>query len=123
MIISEINLIWEKLKNPGTLLASGGLTFLFRILSLGLNFAVMVIITNLHGDGIYGNYSLAFTLAQACALVCALGFPNALIGYIGLRPVTDPYSQHLLLKGVKFLSLVSIIPALLFFFAADQIAV
>jgi O-antigen/teichoic acid export membrane protein len=115
--------VWEMAKNPGALMASGGLTFIFRLAGLGLNFAVMMIITNWYGDGIYGNYSLAFTLAQACALVCAMGFPNALIGYIGLRPVTDPFSQHLFHKGLKFLLLVSIVPITLFFLGADLIAI
>lgn len=120
--MSLLKNIWNLVKDPGSVLASGGLTFIFRIVGLALNFVVMVVITNWYGDGIYGNYSLAFALAQAFALLFGMGFPNALISYVGLRPIAHPFSQHLLRKGLKFLLLISIIPLIVFYLGAEVIA-
>jgi len=104
------------------LLASGGLTFIFRIGGLGLTFLVTLLLTRLYGDEVFGSYSLVFTIAQATSLLFALGFPNALISYLGLKSINDPFSQHMLQKGIKILVPIALVPACIYFFGANAIA-
>ena len=104
------------------LMSSGGLTFIFRIGGLGLNFLITKLITLYYGDAVFGSYSLAFTLAQATSLLFALGFPNALVSYLGLKSINDPFSQHMLKKGLKILMGVAVIPFIVYFFGANIIA-
>lgn len=104
------------------LLKAGGLTFFFRIGGLGLNFLITRIITGSYGEAVYGNYSLAFTIAQATGILFALGFPNAIISYIGLKPIHDTYSQYILRKGITVLAPLTLLPLLVYFFGAAFIA-
>ena len=104
------------------LLRAGGLTFFFRIGGLGLNFIITRIITHTYGEAVFGSYSLAFTIAQATGIFFALGFPNALISYIGLRPMQNPHSQYMLRKGIKVLAPIILLPLLAYFFGAAFIA-
>lgn len=104
------------------LLRAGGLTFFFRIGGLGLNFLITLIITRLYGEAVFGSYSLAFTIAQATGILFALGFPNALISTLGLKPITHGYSQYLLRKGLKILAPLALIPVLAYYLGADFIA-
>lgn len=102
--------------------ASMSLTFLFRIIGLGLSFLSTFIITTFYGQAAYGNYSLAFTLAQVSAMIFSLGIPNAIISYLGLKSIDDSFSQFLLKKGLKILLSVSVIPFLIYFFGARIIS-
>ena len=95
---------------------------MFRIGGLGLNFLITYIITHTYGDGVYGSYSLAFTIAQATGLLFALGFPNAIVSYLGLKSIRDPFSQHMLKKGLKLLIPFSLVPFAVYFFGAEFIA-
>ena len=104
------------------LLRAGGLTFFFRIGGLGLTFLITRIITSQYGESVFGSYSLALTIAQATGILFALGFPNAIISYIGLKPIHDPYSQHILKKGLKILAPLALIPLVVYFFGATVIA-
>lgn len=104
------------------LLKAGGLTFFFRIGGLGLNFIITKIITGQFGDAVYGNYGLAFTIAQATGILFALGFPNAIITYIGLKPIHDSYSQYILRKGLTVLGPLTLLPLLVYFFGAAFIS-
>ena len=122
ILIKKIKYRLSSLALLNKLFVSGGLTFLFRIGGLGINFLVMLIITNQYGDKVYGSYSLVFTLAQAAGLLFALGFPNALVSHLGLRSMNDPFSQQMFRKGLGILAAITLIPFLLFFFGADYIA-
>lgn len=104
------------------LLKAGGLTFFFRIGGLGLNFLITRIITGQYGEAVFGNYGLAFTIAQATGILFALGFPNAIITYIGLKPIHDSYSQYILRKGLTVLAPLTLLPLLAYFFGAAFIS-
>lgn len=119
--MNQIKVILEK-KGLGGLFASGGTTFIFRIGGLGLNFLVTYIITNFYGDKVFGNYSLAFTMAQATGLLFALGFPNAIISYLGLKSINDPFSQHMLKNGLKVLVPLALVPLIIYLGGAEIIA-
>lgn len=105
------------------LLLSGGVTFLYRIVGLFLNFLITFFITKNYGEGVYGNFSLIFTLLQASTMIFALGLPNAVINYLGLYKIDDHFSQYLLKKGVKIILITAIIPSVLFYVLKDVIAV
>lgn len=101
---------------------SGGVTFLFRLGGMGLNFLITFYLTRVYGDAVFGQYTLAFTLAQATAMVFALGLPNAMISYLGIKDGNDPFSQFLLKKGLRILMAASILPAVTYFLGAGRIA-
>ncbi|MFL9845199.1 flippase [Flavobacterium rhizosphaerae] len=120
--MKHLNSLKNKFKNTESLFASGGLTFLFRIAGLGLNFLVTLVITRIYGDAVYGSYSLAFTLSQAIGLVFALGFPNALVSYLGMKPAHHPDSQYFLKRSFTILACLSLLPMTALYFGADYIA-
>jgi O-antigen/teichoic acid export membrane protein len=103
-------------------LSSGGLTFLYRIVGLFLNFFITFFIAKNYGEEVYGNYSLIFTLLQASSMIFALGLPNAIISYLGLHKIEDHFSQFILKKGLKIVLLSSIIPSGVYFFFKEFIA-
>lgn len=105
------------------LLLSGGMTLLYRVFGLLLNFLITFFITKNYGEGVYGNFSLIFTLLQASTMIFALGLPNAVINYLGLYKIDDHFSQYLLKKGVKIILITAIIPSVLFYVLKDVIAV
>ena len=104
------------------LLVSGGTTLLYRVVGLFINFFITFFITKNYGEGIYGNYSLVFTLLQASTMIFALGLPNALINYLGLHSIKDHFSQFLLRKGLKIIVFTAIIPSTIYFLLKDVIA-
>ena len=105
------------------LLLSGGTTLLYRIVGLFLNFFITFFITKNYGEGIYGNYSLIFTVLQASTMIFALGLPNALISYLGLHHIKDHFSQFLLRKGLRIIIIIAIIPCVIYYFLKDIIAI
>lgn len=105
------------------ILQSGSVTLVYRIFGLLLNFLVTFIITKKYGEGVFGNYSLIFTLIQASTMIFSLGLPNAMINYLGIHKIDDCFSQFLLKKGLKIILIVSILPSLLYLILANFIAV
>lgn len=104
------------------ILKSGGITFLYRIIGLGLNFFITFFITKNFGPSVFGNFSLALTLLQASTMIFALGLPNALINYLGLHKIDDHFAQFLLKKGLKIVLVIAIIPSCIYFIFKNQIA-
>lgn len=105
------------------LILSGGTTLLYRIVGLFLNFFITFFITKNYGEGIYGNYSLIFTVLQASTMIFALGLPNALISYLGLHTIKDHFSQFLLRKGLKIIIIIAIIPSSIYYILKEIIAI
>jgi O-antigen/teichoic acid export membrane protein len=101
------------------IISSSGVNFIFRIFGLFTSFLTTVIITRLFGLGVYGNYSLVFTIAQATALLFTLGIPNTLIKIIGNHNFTYSKAKKLLIKGLKIALLLSLFPVLFFYFGAE----
>jgi O-antigen/teichoic acid export membrane protein len=100
------------------IISSSGVNFIFRIFGLFTSFLTTIIITRLFGLGVYGNYSLVFTIAQATALLFTLGIPNTLIKIIGNHNFTYSKAKKLLIKGLKVALLLSLFPVLFFYFGA-----
>ncbi len=101
------------------MISTSGIGFIFRLFGLGTSFLVTMLISRLFSVGIFGNYSLAFTIAQAAALVFALGIPSALVKIVGNNSYTYLQAKKLLIKGLKITLIFSIIPVMFFFFGAE----
>ena len=100
------------------MISTSGIGFIFRLFGLGTSFLVTMLISRLFSVGIFGNYSLAFTIAQATALVFALGIPSALVKIVGNNSYTYLQAKKLLIKGLKITLVFSIVPIMFFFFGA-----
>ena len=100
------------------MISTSGIGFIFRLFGLGTSFLVTMLISRLFSVGIFGNYSLAFTIAQATALVFALGIPSALVKIVGNNSYTYLQAKKLLIKGLKITLVFSIVPVMFFFFGA-----
>lgn len=101
------------------IISSSGVNFIFRIFGLFASFLITVIITRLFGLGVYGNYSLIFTISQATALLFTLGIPNTLIKIIGNHHFTYSKAKKLLIKGLRIALLLSLFPVGFFYFGAE----
>ena len=101
------------------IISSSGINFIFRIFGLFASFLITVIITRLFGLGVYGNYSLVFTISQATALLFTLGIPNTLIKIIGNHHFTYSKAKKLLIKGLRIALLLSLFPVIFFYFGAE----
>lgn len=104
------------------IIKTSGLNLFFRLIGLGTSFLIVLIVSRLYGLENYGLYSLSFTIAQAIALLFALGIPNALIFIKGNHSLKTKESKALLFKGIKIVLLVSVIPILFFAFGSNFIA-
>lgn len=117
------------LPKPATLsdfkkvVSSSGVNFIFRIAGLAFSFGTTIIITRLFGVDIFGNYSIAFTVSQATAIVFTLGIPNTMIKLIGNHNFNYNQAKQLLIKGLKAAALLSLVPASVFYFGSEYLAV
>lgn len=96
------------------IISSSGINFIFRVFALASAFLINIIIPRLFGLEAYGNYSLVFTIAQATAMIFALGIPSALIKLVGNNSLNFLQAKKVLIKGLKATLLFSIIPILFF---------
>ena len=103
-------------------ISSSGVNIAFRMLGLGTSFLTTLIITNLFGVDVFGNYSLVFTISQATAMIFGLGVPNALVKLTGNNNLTFLQAKKVLIKGIKITLLFSVIPILFFWIGSDYLA-
>lgn len=105
------------------IVSSSGINFIFRIAGLLFSFLTTIIITRLFGVDAFGNYTIAFTVSQATGIIFTLGIPNTLIKLVGNHNYNYRQAKKLLLTGSKGAVLLSLIPAGIFFFGSEFIAV
>lgn len=104
------------------IVSSSGINIAFRLLGLGTSFLTTVVITNFFGVDVFGNYSLAFTISQATAMIFALGVPNAIVKLVGNNNLTFLQAKKVLIKGLKITLTFSIIPIGFLWFTSEYIA-
>ena len=92
--------------------------FQFRIFGIALSFLIVLLINRFFGVATFGEYSLIFTISQACTLFVTFGIPNTLIKIIGNGNYNYLAAKKLLLKGCKITLLFALIPMLVFYFGA-----
>jgi O-antigen/teichoic acid export membrane protein len=107
-----MKLIYKKHKN---LIASFINNFQFRIFGLAISFLIVLLINRFFGLATFGEYSLIFTISQACTLLVAFGIPNTLIKVIGHSNYNYVAAKKILLKGCKITMLFALIPMLFFY--------
>lgn len=105
------------------IVSSSGINFIFRIAGLAFSFLSTIIITRLFGVEAFGNYTIAFTVSQATAIIFTLGIPNTLIKLVGNHNYNYHQAKKLLLKGIKAAALLSLVPAAVFYFGSRIISV
>ncbi len=103
------------------LFKNGGSVFIFKLIGMGLNFAVTLFITNIFGSSPYGLFSLGLTILQLTTMFFTLGLPSAFIAFTGAFDSHEK-NKGLLLKSYKLSFLVTIIPILILFLFSDNIA-
>lgn len=74
----------EEKPNLKELLRSGGITSIFKLVSLFLAYFVMIIITNTFGSEVFGRYSISIIVSQFILLIFTFGFPTVIV-----RLITD----------------------------------
>lgn len=104
------------------LIASSGINFLFRIIGLGFSFLITIVVTRWFGINNYGSYALVFTIAQAMAMIFAFGIPNALVKIIGNERLNWHQAKKVLLKGIKIVLLIGLIPVFTIIFGHEFLA-
>ena len=93
--------------------------FQFRIFGLALSFLIVLLINRFFGVATFGEYSLIFTISQACTLLVTFGIPNTLIKIIGNGNYNYLAAQKLLIKGFRITLLLALIPMLFFYIGAS----
>lgn len=104
------------------IISSSGINFVFRIFSLLTSFFTLKIISNLFGMDVLGNYTIAFTISQATAMIFALGVPITLVRLVGNNNLTFLQAKKVLIKGLKVTAAFALLPILFFWLGADFIS-
>lgn len=106
------------------LLKKGGVSFLFRILGMVLSFFNIWLISNFYNAAIYGEFSIIQTIILITTVFFTLGVQNVIV--IELNSESNDKNKQLsiafLVKVIKIILLVSIIPFLIFFFGNELIS-
>lgn len=99
-----------------------GITYGLRMCSLFLSFGSMYFMTHNIGVDFFGIYSLALTIMQISALLFGLGMPVSFLSFTG-GYTDENHCRGLLLKFTRITLLLALLPAVVYFFGADFIAV
>lgn len=106
-------------QNFKKVISSSGITLIFRIFGLATSFLSTILITRFFGLANFGNYSLIFTICQACAMIFALGIPAALIKIVGNHNMDLRQAKSLLKRGIKITCYFAILPVVIFYAGAS----
>ena len=106
------------------LFKGGGISFLFRLLGLGLGFILTLIIANLFGASGLGEYVLAITILRLFTLIAKIGIDTTSIRFIASFANKKKWSSISFFRKKIFniLVITSIFSSLLMYFFAINIA-
>lgn len=106
------------------LFGKGGISFLFRMLGMGLSFYIIDLVSNVYNVDTYGNFSLVQSTILVLTMIFTLGIQNVLIINVATINPNDYSAQlNILFKAIKLIVLVSITPILMLYFFSNLIAV
>lgn len=100
---------------------SKGSVFLFKFFGMFLNFIVTLLITNVFGSSSYGLFSLSLTINQLLVMCFSLGLPSAFVAFTGTFDSLKK-NKGLLIKSIKIVFFIALIPSVLLFFLSNDIA-
>lgn len=105
------------------LLGKGGISFLFRMLGMGLSFYIIDLVSNAYNVDTYGNFSLVQSTILVLTMIFTLGIQNVLIINVATTNPDDYSAQlNILFKAIKLILFTSIIPISVIYFFSKFIA-
>lgn len=106
------------------LLGKGGISFLFRMLGMGLSFYIIDLVSNAYNVDTYGNFSLVQSTILVLTMIFTLGIQNVLIINVATTNPDDYSAQlNILFKAIKLILFTSIIPIIVIYFFSKFIAI
>jgi O-antigen/teichoic acid export membrane protein len=106
------------------LLGKGGISFLFRMLGMGLSFYIIDLVSNAYNVDTYGNFSLVQSTILVLTMIFTLGIQNVLIINVATTNPDDYSTQlNILFKAIKLILFTSIIPIIVIYFFSKFIAI
>jgi O-antigen/teichoic acid export membrane protein len=106
------------------LLGKGGISFLFRMLGMGLSFYIIDLVSNAYNVDTYGNFSLVQSTILVLTMIFTLGIQNVLIINVATTNPDDYSAQlNILFKAIKLILLTSIIPITVIYLFSKFIAI
>ncbi len=110
--------------NIREVLVNGVSTFSFKIVSLVLAYALLLLITNKFGASVFGRYSITITLAQLVVMLFTLGLPSAIVKLTSdtLNFNNIPQNNYLT-KSVLLTLLSGIITTIILYLSSEFLAV
>ncbi|MFY8161996.1 MAG: polysaccharide biosynthesis C-terminal domain-containing protein [Candidatus Kapaibacteriota bacterium] len=106
------------------LLGKGGISFLFRMLGMGLSFYIIDLVSNAYNVDTYGNFSLVQSTILVLTMIFTLGIQNVLIINVATTNPDDYSAQlNILFKAIKLILFTSIIPIIVIYLFSKFIAI
>ena len=106
------------------LLGKGGISFLFRMLGMGLSFYIIDLVSNTYNVDTYGNFSLVQSTILVLTMIFTLGIQNVLIINVATTNPDDYSAQlNILFKAIKLILFTSIIPIIVIYLFSKFIAI
>lgn len=101
---------------------TSGLTFIFRILGMGLSFLIIRIIAKNFGIEIFGSFSIIQTIVNILLIVFTLGIQNTLLIEFNRQKLDSDSLFSFVNHSFKLVFYFILIPSILLFFLADFLA-
>ncbi len=110
--------------NIREILVNGVSTFSFKIISLVLAYALLLLITNKFGASVFGRYSITITLAQLVVMLFTLGLPSAIVKLTSdtINFNSIPQNNYLT-KSVLLTLLSGVITTIILYLSSEFLAV
>ena len=106
------------------LLGKGGISFLFRMIGMGLSFYIIDLVSNAYNVDAYGNFSIVQSTILVLTMIFTLGIQNVLIINVATTNPNDYSVQlNILFKSIKLIVLVSLFPVIVIYFLSNYIAI
>jgi O-antigen/teichoic acid export membrane protein len=106
------------------LLKGSSITFLYRILGMGLGYLFTLLIARWYGADILGVYTISLTILNIIVIFTVFGFDNTLIKFVArYNSHNKPYLfRELYLKALIISLVISVVSIVLLFFTIDFLA-
>jgi O-antigen/teichoic acid export membrane protein len=116
-------LLTSETSNLKHLLGKGGISFLFRMIGMGLSFYIIDLVSNAYNVDAYGNFSIVQSTILVLTMIFTLGIQNVLIINVATTNPNDYSAQlNILFKAIKLIVLVSLFPVIVIYFLSNYIA-
>lgn len=112
-----------KLNKYSYLLEKGGISFLFRMIGMGMTFLIIKLISELYSIETYGGFSIIQTFNLILMIIFTLGIQNTIVIEHHKNKYSNASLLNFVIKIFKLIALISIIPSALLIFGSDYLSV